>query len=155
MSKLLYPKPQKKVKKDTSRHYYNSTIKVKPKSNSVRHEKKVKKTYQKPYRPKYPYRSIFTDDLKTCYISGVKTNIDIHHIFGGPRKTFSEKYGFIVPLSTDWHTQAPYAVHRDKKLDLELKIKCQNYWINVLNKTKEEWIDECGKWWVLNEDINL
>ena len=145
MNKLLFPKPEKKTKEDNSKHYYNSTFKVKAQKPVVRHEKK--KTYQKPYKPKYPYRSIFTDDLKTCYISKTKSNVEIHHIFSGPRKAFSEKYGFILPLCSDWHTQAPYSIHRDRKLELEYKIKCEEYWLNTLNKSKDDWILECGKWW--------
>ncbi len=51
-------------------------------------EKKVKTT-QKAYKPKYKYRSVFTDDLDTCIITGVSkeyADIHIHHIFGAANK---------------------------------------------------------------------
>lgn len=166
----------KEPKKDEEvKYYFNSTIRIKKDAKPINRyktsirpakEKKNivvktvnkiergtelkrtnKKKYQKAYKPKYPYRSIFTEDLKTCYISGRKDNVEIHHIFSGPRKHFSEKYGFILPLTSDWHTLAPYSIHHDRKLELEYKIKCQEYWLQTLNKTREEWISECGKWW--------
>ena len=149
MSGLLYPKPT--VKKKSKYTYYNSTIRIKdkPKNKTVKARTvRQKRKYQKAYKPMYPYWSIFTDDLKTCYISKRVDSVEIHHIFGGSRKHLSEKYGFILPLTSDWHTQAPYAIHRDRELDLYYKKKCQEYWINVLHKTKEEWIEEFEKWWV-------
>ncbi len=101
----------------------------------------------KPYKPQYPYASIFTDDLKTCYISGRKDNVEIHHIFGAGRKHFSEKYHFILPLTAEWHKITSKCIHLDRELDLKYKRLCQEYWLNTLHKTKEEWIAEADKWW--------
>lgn len=112
-------------------------------------EKKVK-NYNKAYKPKYKYFSIFTDDLTMCYISGSTkdsgADIHIHHIFGAANKHASEKYGFIVPLRADWHDMADYGVHFDRELDLRFRRKCQEYWLEHYG-TKEEFILIFGKWW--------
>lgn len=97
---------------------------------------------------KTPYFSVFTKDMHRCIITGDTDNVDPHHIFSGGRKTFSEKYGFMIPLRRDWHETANYSIHKDRNLELQWKIKCQNYWINELHRTKEEWISECGMWWM-------
>lgn len=93
-----------------------------------------------------PYESIFSTDLSVCYITGQKGAV-VHHIFGAARKTLSEKYGFLLPLRPDWHEGTNYAIHSDKKLDIKFKKYCQEYYINVLGKTREEWIAEFSKWW--------
>lgn len=113
-------------------------------------EKKVKKTYQKAYKPCVEYFSVFTSDLDTCYISGdckeAGAPIEIHHIFGAANKNASERYGFIIPLRSDWHTLASYSIHQDMKLNVYYKRKCQQYWLEHYG-TKEQFIAEFGKWW--------
>ena len=112
-------------------------------------EKQIK-NYQKAYRPRYKYFSVFTDDLSTCIITGLSkkhgAEIEIHHIFGAANKANSEKYGFIIPLQDLWHKLANYSIHQDKELDLYYKRLCQEYWLNNYG-TKEEFIKEFGKWW--------
>ena len=44
--------------------------------------------------------SVLTDDLDHCIITG-DSNHAIHHVFNGPNKKLSEKYGFLVPLRPD------------------------------------------------------
>jgi hypothetical protein len=112
-------------------------------------EKTVKKS-SKMYSPKYKYFSILTDDLTMCYISGSSkeqgAEIHIHHIFNAANKANSEKYGFIVPLRADWHDMASYGIHFDRELDLRMRRKCQNYWLEHYG-TQEEFISVFGKWW--------
>lgn len=101
---------------------------------------------------KEPYHSIFTNDMSVCYITGDSNNVDPHHIFGGSRKKLSELYGFMIPLRRDWHTMASYAIHNDAELSLYYKLLCQEYYINKLGKTKEEWLSEFGKWYVQKQE---
>ena len=100
---------------------------------------------------KVAYWSIFTDRMDMCYITRDTKNVDPHHIFGASRKHLSEKYGFMLPLRRDWHETANYSIHRDRQFELKMKIKCQDYYINILHKTKEEWIEEFGKWWEISK----
>lgn len=113
--------------------------------------KKPSKPKQKAYKPKYPYASIFTDDLKTCYITGSTkdtADIHIHHVFGGAsnNKANSEKYHFLIPLRADWHDMADYGIHFNRELDLKIKRYCQDYWLEHYG-TKEEFIAVFSKWW--------
>ena len=112
--------------------------------------KKPKSNRAKAYRPKYKYFSIFTSDLDTCYVTGdtkaAGADIHVHHIFGAANKANSEKYGFIIPLRADWHDLASYSIHQDRIFELEIKHKCQDYWLANYG-TKEEFINVFGKWW--------
>lgn len=116
------------------------------KSNSVKHNP-IKCKQKTARKNTTPYISIFTDNMNVCYITGSTSNICPHHIFGAAKKSFSEKYGFILPLRTDWHTVTSYSIHKDRNLDLQYKRLCEEYWINELGKTKNEWIKECGCWY--------
>lgn len=111
---------------------------------------KPNKSYQKSYRPKYKYFSIFTENLDTCIITGdtkaAGADIHVHHIFGAARKAAAEKHGFIIPLRADWHDLERYSIHQDRQLDLEYKRACEKYWLANIG-TKEEFIAEFGKWW--------
>ena len=70
-------------------------------------------------------KSILTDDLSVSYLSGKPTEC-IHHVFGGNgRRSISEKYGFIVPLTNDEHNMSNTGVHFNRELDLMLKRECQ------------------------------
>ena len=93
-----------------------------------------------------PYFSIFTNDLSRCVITGEK-NAEPHHIFNGSNKALSEKYGFILPLRADWHRIAAYSIHQDKRLRNKYRIACEKYYVEILGKTREEWIKEFGMWW--------
>lgn len=47
---------------------------------------------------------------KECYVSGAAGYLEEHHIFGGPNRKHSEKYGLKVWLSHDYH-RGNYGVH--------------------------------------------
>lgn len=99
-----------------------------------------------------PYHSIFTSDMHICYITGATQNVEPHHIFGSSNKELSEKYGFLLPLRSDWHRGTTYSIHEDRSLSVTYKMRCQEYYINVLGKSWAEWQQEFGKWWC-EEDI--
>lgn len=49
--------------------------------------------------------SIFEDDSPDkCYICGKWGNTDVHHVFGGPCRSTSTRYGFVVHLCRDCHS---------------------------------------------------
>ena len=114
---------------------------------------------QKAYKPKYAYESIFTDDLKRCFVTGCADGwygsedgdvkyykVHIHHIFGASNKANSEKYHFVIPLRDDWHNMSSYGVHRDRDFDLRLKRLCQTYFLMCYG-SREDFISIFGKWW--------
>ncbi len=47
--------------------------------------------------------SILTDDFEHCFICGILCRPHMHHIFGGPLRQISEKWGFKVPLCYRHH----------------------------------------------------
>ena len=62
---------------------------------------------------------------KECYVTKSCSNLHKHHIFGGPNRKNSEKYGLWVYLRADWHNMSDYGVHFNKQLDKELKQMAQ------------------------------
>lgn len=46
--------------------------------------------------------SAFTDDMDHCYFTGTQP-VERHHIFGGPCRMHSEKYGYVIPLAPHLH----------------------------------------------------
>lgn len=90
--------------------------------------------------------SIFTKNLYKCHITNTCSDVHLHHIFGAANEGNSEEYGFIVPLSAEWHNMSDNGIHFDKALDLHYKRLCQDYWLENYG-TKEEFIRIFGKWW--------
>ena len=64
-------------------------------------------------------------DQKECYITHDLNNLHKHHIYGGPFRKKSEKYGCWCWLRADWHNMSDYGVHNDKLLMLYLRQQCQ------------------------------
>lgn len=62
---------------------------------------------------------------KECYITHSTLNLHKHHIYMGPFRKKSDKYGCWVWLRADWHNMASYGVHFNHALDLSLKRECQ------------------------------
>lgn len=73
---------------------------------------------------KYP-KSVMTDDMDHCYICGKCGPLEIHHVFGGPNRSLSTKYGLVVPLCHKCHNQAPDGVHFNAERMAWLRMKGQ------------------------------
>lgn len=87
--------------------------------------------------------SVLTDDMDHCMYTGSNV-VERHHVFGGSRKTASEKRGFIAPLRPDLHPNGVFAGKDAKKVDDELKTRCQKYYETHYG-TRKQFIDEFGK----------
>lgn len=64
-------------------------------------------------------------ETKRCLICGSYNWIEKHHVFGGPNRKNSEKYGMVIDLCHYCHNEPPYGVHFNHKNDLQLKQKYQ------------------------------
>ena len=84
---------------------------------------------------------------KECYICK-SLYVEDHHIYFGPNRKISEKYGFKVWLCNLHHTGSisgisSYAVHFNRKKDLELKRICQS--VYERNHTRASFIKLIGR----------
>ena len=72
-------------------------------------------------------KSIMQDN-RECYITGSQTRLDVHHIYHGPRRKASDRYGCWVWLRHDIHM----ALHQtDPELDKRLKRECQQRFMEL------------------------
>ncbi len=75
-------------------------------------------------------KSIMQEDTDYCFICG-RCGTEIHHIFfGTANRKLSDKYGLIVGLCYDHH-RGNNGVHQNRELDLILKRKGQERFIEV------------------------
>lgn len=94
-------------------------------------------------------RSVFTDDMDTCFFTG-STQVHRHHIFYGEKcHDKSEKYGFIVPVRYDLHNMSKNSIHDkpNRGLDLQLKQMAQTYYEHHIG-SREDFRQEFGKSWL-------
>lgn len=78
-----------------------------------------------------------------CFYTG-SVFVERHHIFGGPNRTRSEKYGFVIPLRPDLHPNGALAGPDAKRVDRLLKQMAQRYFEEHCG-TRAEFIQEFGK----------
>ena len=62
---------------------------------------------------------------RECYVTGSRFDLHRHHVFGGPLRQKSEKWGCWVWLRADYHNMSNHGVHFDRDLDLRIKRECQ------------------------------
>lgn len=55
------------------------------------------------------------DQKGTCFRCGKVGQTERHHIFAGPNRKHSEKYGLTVYLCHACHNEPPYGAHFSKK----------------------------------------
>ena len=60
-------------------------------------------------------------DNKQCYITGQVINLHRHHVFQGPRRKASEKWGCWVWLTAEMHNMSNKGVHFNRELDIRIK----------------------------------
>lgn len=100
-------------------------------------------------------KSIFTDDMSKCIVTGMQTEIEIHHVFGGADRKRSEKYDFCVPLHRSVHPNGAFRTDKNwMDLDHWLKRKCQEYYEENIG-TREQWYSEFGRFWDDRTDENV
>ena len=58
---------------------------------------------------------------KECFMCHTTQDLHCHHIFGGPNRKWSEKYGLKIWLCAKHHNMSDAGVHFNKPLDLQVK----------------------------------
>lgn len=64
--------------------------------------------------------SIMQTDKESIF-SGRTDSLEYHHIFGGPNRKHSEKYGLTVWLTHDEHNEPPFGAHHCKTTNRSLQ----------------------------------
>ena len=85
-----------------------------------------------------------------CFLCGRRGTsadpLDEHHVFGGPYRKKSEKYGLKVFLHhSSCHIFGKEAVHNDAENDRSIKEHAQYYAMRKYGWTKDEWIALFGR----------
>lgn len=88
-------------------------------------------------------KSILVDDLKYCCICG-RSDPQMHHVFEGPDRKLSDKYGLILPLCLAHHTEGPDAVHINNVVNRALKMYAQSVFEHKIG-TREKFMNEFRK----------
>lgn len=84
--------------------------------------------------------------MRRCFLCGRTTGLDAHHIFGGPYRKKSDRYGLLVDLCHDTcHIFGPGAVHQNRDVMLEVKRYGQRKAMQENGWSKEDFIREFGK----------
>lgn len=85
------------------------------------------------------------DELKTerdgrpiSYISGRSDWIEVHHVYPGPNRKLSEKYGLCVYLTHDEHNEPPQGVHFNRENANRLQREVQKAAMKHYNWTEED-----------------
>lgn len=89
-------------------------------------------------------KSIMQEE-KECYLTGAKSGLHKHHIFGAFNRDNSEKYGLWVWLRWDRHiADSPHRTpHNDAEIDLMLKREAQRKFEE--SHTRDEFMQIFGK----------
>lgn len=83
---------------------------------------------------------------KECWFCQTTLYLEDHHIFGGPRRKISEKYGLKVWLCHKHHTgSSTESVHRNYLFSLNLKEIAQRYWENNNLGTRQQFVNKFGR----------
>lgn len=84
--------------------------------------------------------------MRKCFLCGRTTGLDRHHIFGGPYRKKSEKYGLTVDLCHDsCHIFGPNSVHQNRETMLRIKRYGQKKAMEENGWSTEDFIREFGK----------
>lgn len=92
-------------------------------------------------------KSIIQND-KACYITGDEYNLHKHHVFNGPNRKNSERYGLVIYLRADWHNMEKYSIHMDAQLDRKIKAEVQQKAMEHYDWTVDDFIMIFGKSYV-------
>lgn len=90
-------------------------------------------------------KSILSNE-RECYVCKTTLNLHKHHIFFGPNRQNSEKYGCWVYLCAWHHNMSNVGVHFNRLLDVELKREAQKRFEELHGH--EKFMEVFGKNWL-------
>ena len=93
--------------------------------------------------------------MKTCWLcgrNGAADPLDKHHIFGGPNRKLSDRFGLTVYLCHhDCHIFGEDAVHQNAETARRLHEYGQRKAMEENGWSMQDWLGEFGKNWLEEE----
>ena len=84
-------------------------------------------------------------DKKECIVCGQRYDLHMHEVFFGKNRQKSIKDGCCAYLCSRHHNMSNSGVHYNIKLDIELKQKMQQKWMDHYKKNTDDFIKEYEK----------
>ena len=90
-----------------------------------------------------------SDEIRRCWLCGAngsKDPLEEHHIFGGPNRALSDKYGLTVYLcGNKCHRNGPFAAHRNAETMKTIRQYGQRKAMYEQNWTVEDFVKVFGR----------
>lgn len=83
--------------------------------------------------------------MRRCFLCGRYGPVERHHVFPGPFRQKSEKYGLVVDLCHWCHNEPPDGVHHNRANALILKQRAQRMVMREQGWNTEDFIREFGR----------
>lgn len=83
--------------------------------------------------------------MRECEICGATRWLECHHVYNGPFRKKSEKFGAVATLCHFCHNEPPNGVHHNAERMHQLKAKYQMQIMDKYGMSEEEFIREFGK----------
>lgn len=84
-------------------------------------------------------------EVKQCYLCKRMTATELHHVYNGPFRKKSEKYGYVVNLCHWCHNEPPDGVHFNQDVDNWLKATFQAKAMKENGWAVQEFINQFGR----------
>lgn len=92
------------------------------------------------------------DVMDDCFLCGRFGPVEMHHIFGGPYRKKSTKYGLVIPLCHFCHNEPPNGVHHNRETARLVKQYGQRVAMAENGWTIPQFIAEFGKNYLEEEE---
>lgn len=99
-------------------------------------------------------RSVFTEDLGTCYYTGRTDHTEVHHIYPGPCRSASTRYGYVLPLHASIHPNGAFCTlspERRRYIDLQMRQMAQRHFERE-HGTREQFRQIFGRNYLEDDD---
>lgn len=83
--------------------------------------------------------------MRECAICGSTQWLEVHHVYNGPFRKKSERFGAVVDLCHFCHNEPPNGVHHNAENMRKLKARYQEKIMEEYGMTERDFIREFGK----------
>ena len=83
--------------------------------------------------------------MRECAICGSTQWLEVHHVYNGPFRKKSERFGAVVDLCHFCHNEPPNGVHHNAENMRKLKARYQEKIMEEDGMTERDFIREFGK----------